>query len=878
LQLGLVIVQVSWIEEAWALAHGNNRIEEQKHYVSTVLRRKHAMEGLMGCRVCVTGVPFEERAAMASVITALHGTYSPDLTPQCTHLISESIADATVVPVKIQYAQKWNIPIIGVPWLWACRDTNRLVDEQEYLIKLEIQCEDNTLPIKLEDIPENGCNEFLAGCHIALGEPLAQAQFILLKRLILAAGGARYSAATNIDIPSHLTHWIVSQQQLLASQQSLILPEGALMVHEQWLFDCFKSQERLSEIPYLVNDSKPNRQSEGKVPERKLGAFGKISSSSSSQQNVPLSLQTQQSFYNKETNYSSRPSSSLESLCVYFSKDLPVARRKKLQAKAQKVNIRISSNLSDADLAITPLLVKEKIAADVDAYTDWWLEASLNANELLPDSEAYSRPIVFSANTDKNRNLVLSQSGFTGLQRELHVELIRMAGATYTDSFSRINTHLLLAAKNGSKYEFACKWGIQCVTLGELKELLFEVSGEENRKKEEKGTSLSNSFSLTFSQPLQVSLAKSPDAHSQSACLTTFSSVDGLLKGKIFAMSQRLWHRRDELSNLVESMGGIFLWSFDRGATHYLHQGNRDQEPFREFTQAQAAGQKIVSPLWLVACKEACRVVDEAAYPHTLKATDEKENMPILRAANYLPENPKDIRIDWDAIVAEKRAREQQLRPMTKVDLSALMKNSSSNNGESPYSAAFLVALTGYSSVEREELRVKLPPSFEFAIEPVTWDRSRMVLLCKQPALSEKFMCACASGSWIIGDVAGLLSWKSGVYSSNILEKFEVVPSGYGVATPADHLLMAAPRKWRKSVQRAFEGWYVLLWASSSTGSSLKALGQYERILIAGGAQVTYEPNSSISHVFYLDDEVSPPVNFDVPIHPLRWLVDVLFK
>src|SRR5690606_37408823 len=116
-----------------------------------------------------------------------------------------------------------------------------------------------------------------------------------------------------------------------------------------------------------------------------------------------------------------------------------------------------------------------------------------------------------------------------------------------------------------------------------------------------------------------------------------FSNV---LEGVTAAISQRLWHRREEINELVTQMGGAFVWSYDNTCTHYIHQGNVLQESFREFKRVQKDGKWIVSPYWLNLCKEKGQRLSELDFPHTFdpnKKSNPVEEEPFEQVELFNP-------------------------------------------------------------------------------------------------------------------------------------------------------------------------------------------------------------------------------------------------
>lgn len=77
--------------------------------------------------------------------------------------------------------------------------------------------------------------------------------------------------------------------------------------------------------------------------------------------------------------------------------------------------------------------------------------------------------------------------------------------------------------------------------------------------------------------------------------------VSHALNGVQICFSQRLWHRREELTGLVESLGGACCWTFDPlQCTHFVHHGTRTDERFKEFKLAKKHEKFIVSPWWII--------------------------------------------------------------------------------------------------------------------------------------------------------------------------------------------------------------------------------------------------------------------------------------
>ena len=98
----------------------------------------------------------------------------------------------------------------------------------------------------------------------------------------------------------------------------------------------------------------------------------------------------------------------------------------------------------------------------VPAASDWWLDACIEAGRVLPlaDSLLYT-PQRDSKGIPGMEDVVVSATGYTGAARAEVKELCQRAGAQYTGSLSRENTHLLCFDHSGDKHAMAKKWRAQ---------------------------------------------------------------------------------------------------------------------------------------------------------------------------------------------------------------------------------------------------------------------------------------------------------------------------------------------------------------------------------------------------------------------------------
>lgn len=344
--------------------------------------------------------------------------------------------------------------------------------------------------------------------------------------------------------------------------------------------------------------------------------------------------------------------------------------------------------------------------------------------------------------------------------------------------------------------------------------------------------------------------AESSDSHTSGP-----PDISRLLSGLILSISQRLWHRREEMHDLVTEMGGTFVWSYDVSCTHYIHQGNMLEESFREFRTVRQAGKWIVSPFWLLHCKEAGRRLPESNYTHTFNPMDRERtnggdtsSLGLIATSNILPEPLSPPNADYT------------LEDFKEAIDAATNNTRFLKKGAITYSHVPLPprppSVTGTVSIENPvisfsalpgSLRSSLPASLSAAALPsVTvhgttpaWEPSTTHLLIGTLSKSEKFLCACAAGVWVLHPEWGEAASREGKlplerpyewHPTNVPS----VPSTSGTA--ALERLARAPRHWRERRARtgmgAFAGWSVLLLADQRRLPSLRA------ILKAGGATV----------------------------------------
>ncbi|GAB1609328.1 DNA topoisomerase 2-binding protein 1-like [Argonauta hians] len=91
---------------------------------------------------------------------------------------------------------------------------------------------------------------------------------------------------------------------------------------------------------------------------------------------------------------------------------------------------------------------------------------------------------------------------------------------------------------------------------------------------------------------------------------------EGPLKGVVISVARKLSGKQSVYNDIALSLGADYTWTYDDSCTHFIFQGKQN-DTNREFRCARDQQKTIVSPYWLMMCKEQNGYVDESLFPHT---------------------------------------------------------------------------------------------------------------------------------------------------------------------------------------------------------------------------------------------------------------------
>lgn len=615
---------------------------------------QHHVPLLYGCSISFTGAPPDERSRMGNLIVSHGGNYSADMNSSCTHLVVSGNVGKRSSP-KIAFAKKWDIPIVSSAWLLSSISKGMCLDTAAFLLnsdEFSSQLAAPTQSFLYDDITVEDINraldvpKYLADLHIYVGEGGSGDRSVLLKKLILIAGGTRHTDLFDKNI---ITHYIIHNQTLTPKElEQLRSFRGTtpLVVHDQWLFACFYSKGLVPLDGYLINMNLFLTESEAEAMNSSKSCISLSKSTTSSRKvGTSWSLKLPSTSFegpprldhgNDVNNHSSStalpptptpkklPIFSGKSFGLLFSESSFGIRRVELIDIIER-NGGTMKGLDDSpDFIIAPCVIDEgDLPEAVDAFVinELWLEHCCSERKFLSTTEPFFQSLRCSSMLgvkDRFKDIRISVSGFLGAEREFYGKLAAAMCATFTENLTKKNTHLICATPSGPKFDFASSHDIHCVSpswliesacvgspidpyslqysspsvvdmrpnyiysMGHYEKENKKQNTQEHREKD-LGTSTSKSDNLDVhtKKPIEKGNGEmapkipltgpTQQCESQSLFCETKDSFDSILKGCSLAISQRLWHRREELHDLIIELGGHCPWTYDSSCTHYVH-------------------------------------------------------------------------------------------------------------------------------------------------------------------------------------------------------------------------------------------------------------------------------------------------------------------
>jgi len=867
-KLGIAILRREFVEECWTRAHLSS-------VDLSLLVERFRAPLFLGVLASVSGLGIEDRKEAEGLLKTNGGEYCGDFTDRCTHLLVEEGLDEGVRGrPKVAYAAIAKIPIVRRSWLYESVAKGICLSETGFLVEIKPEGKDGGRPtqsflyddLTIEEISRVEVPAYFEGLHFWLDE--AHQRMALLKRLILAAGGTRHSGQLSKESAGLLTHFVVAQQTVTEADLKLlerwdVLGEGRLkIVHEQWLFACFYERRLLALGSFSIDLSKfwpPKGEAKALSQGVKNFATGRTSLGKERRivpcRSQPILASRSRLSLTCPSEESEEPIPPKEqqrgsTLPVFAGLTLSVQIENDLH-KTTLIDLierhgGISSEEPSADFLIVPLLVASP--PNPKMRTEFWLEQCVASLKLLPlgASPAY-RPLFPMKQFD--HRMVITVTGFQGIERDYYGRLLALLGMQFSENLTKKHTHLLCKSLpgNGPKYDFAVKTGT--IAIVSVDWLLAEITGPvpsaegenvreeaENLRRGEDNGGVGTPTREKVAKALLKAVSSIPATGLSQAVVSKASELLPPLRGLTIAISQRLWHRRDELHDLVTSLGGSFAWSWDDSCSHYLHQGNQPEETFREFRLVQRSKGFIVSPLWLAACQEQKRRMSELDFPHTLKSLpvpSQEIKTAFGVTLGAFGQVPDDFKVDESAYALElnNKRKKPTVRFLSDEEAASLKK-------ETAKKVIMVSGLAGAAKSKAIASLDKLLGENDRVEQSQGWHPGTTHLIVGTSlSRTEKVLAGCAGGCWILRP-----EWIAASEAAGRL--LDEAPFEYTTSTSTstsdesqDKALLKAPQKWRLARERtgkkAFHEWNVLLVADQKRLPGLTA------VLEAGSARVS---------------------------------------
>ncbi|KAI8801806.1 BRCT domain-containing protein [Cladochytrium replicatum] len=664
--LRIPVVKLSWVEEI----SGRSLDESWSIAELSEITDRHRLQPLEGCVVCVTGLEATDRDMFENLVKKNGGTFSPDLSRHCTHLIAKMPQGK-----KYEFAKKWGIEIVTGEWLMKSHAAGSYIPTDAFRLKGASQDVDRTLARE----KSHEISAYFARCRIYISSSFPDSDTRSLRALVRTGGGA---LPTLFD--PQMTHVIANGSDLSPKDRQIVEKlRNVPCVSPAWLEECARKQLLVPtqpyELKYRIGPSVPHSAPSDSSKEPFTNPFKRdplkeqpsniVPSGADSQ--IPISGDYPPIFARKKF------------FCSGFSKEQEYALKEAITVREGAFSGSLRASKLDPEsnsYLIVPFGPKSKEGISpppgVHIVTDAWLEFCNFYGKLYEVKESPLFSPIPSIPIPGFKSFVITLTGHSGPHRHYLRAFCLLAGAKFTDTLTKQNTHLISSADamNSQKYRRAVEWRIKIVD----EEWLFSFI-RENNVQAKFHTNLPD-IPTNGPQPQITVKTQVPQPGGNGVKLPVFQVEDALeclksiehnddsevnvgvferglqkavqqvkqaqaeqllsinnakaetesacLSGVVMCFNPKLMDREQHLRNIAVVRGATIVSRVQTGCTHYVHHiqptlvvGTRLNETFRDFKRAKQLGIFIVSPCWLEKCNELGIRVDESDYPHTYDPT-----------------------------------------------------------------------------------------------------------------------------------------------------------------------------------------------------------------------------------------------------------------
>lgn len=420
-----------------------NWIEESLKAKTLLPYDKFKLPIFMGCIICAEGLSEEETSKINGIVTDEGGEFSTIYTRGFT---THYITTPELMAKKNKESNSSSIDCLSSKWIYDSLEKQYPLPIHSYLLTKQEENETIKLSQSINNTiskneTENNLSSFDHCILSSYGSTSFNQNIEMLCRKICIIYYPDISPIINyliiedslIDYPPH--------------KDDIIDKNSITCLKLSWLLECIEKKHFIM----------PN-QSHIWIPKKTSINLSKSNSVSSS-------------FSNANTS-SSNSSISIKSnlfqgkrICLIFFEKNDVLKnniRKIIESNngtivnsMQISNYIICGKAIDMEQPTTiPLLT------DVRTVTYKWLEKCLKENKIInrkDDSLYYPHPNLF-------RDLKMSISQYTGIQREYIKSIISALGGKCEETFNSSHNYLICFQPNGEKYVKATEWKIPCIT------------------------------------------------------------------------------------------------------------------------------------------------------------------------------------------------------------------------------------------------------------------------------------------------------------------------------------------------------------------------------------------------------------------------------
>lgn len=267
----------------------------------------------------------------------------------------------------------------------------------------------------------------------------------------------------------------------------------------------------------------------------------------------------------------------------------------------------------------------DQFCANTPLVTPNWLERCIQENQILePQSFILFSPLPREVPYPNTRKTNICITGFNGIERKSIRMLIIVLGFKYNEKLTQKINILICKSPNGVKCSYANMWDIPVVN----EKWIIHCSKE--------GKILPY---FNFQFPASILPTPSNIKHISNSMSSVPSQNNPPLLGVTLYVSKTLKSSKEKYYQTAATLGACSSLKLNDSVTHVIHSGK--SETSSELRGTKLTTWQIVSPMWLQACKDNHRWMNEKDYPCYLNPRMALGTILTLQPAKILTQSKK---------------------------------------------------------------------------------------------------------------------------------------------------------------------------------------------------------------------------------------------